>query len=713
MKRLVLVVHGVGEQGAGDTLDNFAGTITNNVEANVESELVWLREDHEHHDPRKLETFACHTRHISEPSGNETKMAEVHWADLSKGPTGTISTIVELISTLLGLGYIARANVREVHDDPDYTQKLPSASIVAETIENKWPSLAEVWTMLRARPWQIRAVDFFVLMAHGPNAVLNALLALGVLLSYLIFQFVPDGIVQAGGAFWAHGIIGLASAVFVAYGAMSRPTNRLRRQFTDSLFVVGLIGLAVMGFYMILGALGVVTGQAATFDLYITTMIYGLQMCWLVMFLLSGSLVIDWLRGRDALSKRSRAATVYPQTIAGMAVFWLIFSNIFWVTMERSVGSNPELSDLMSRHLLGALGLLWIVMAAAVAVLIAGIVVVRARANWIKSYRADHTSDAERNTNPVSPQPDHPPTSPLENGSEVPRLLLNPLLGKVLTAFLMIMVAGAIYLFIERFLAGGQGEPATSYTAANKAAALITAGIGGVLILFWPFLRPQLATGLGVGKDVVNYFVDFKPYRTPRQGINQMLRDPDKRLDFWLRNRINDRFFIVLETMKRAFKPDEIYVISHSQGTIISVCSLAQDKVIKAIGNTPLKLVTMGSPYTHIYRHYFPEMFKFDDVSDNLAKNWINIYRVDDFVGTHVESRDINGQQHPRNFPVHPAGHTGYWFDSDVLDIIEREVGLTFPTPVPAPVPAPASKKTKTKIPSSSPKARRPERSTS
>jgi len=170
MKRLVLVVHGIGEQGAGDTLDNFAGTITNNVEADIESEQVWLREDYEHHDPRKLKTFACHTRQISEPSGNETKMAEVHWADLSKGPTGTISTIIELMSTLLGLGYLARANVREVHDDPAYTQKLRSTPVVADTIEDKLPSLKEIWAMLCARPWQIRVVDFFVLMAHGPNS---------------------------------------------------------------------------------------------------------------------------------------------------------------------------------------------------------------------------------------------------------------------------------------------------------------------------------------------------------------------------------------------------------------------------------------------------------------------------------------------------------------------------------------------------------------
>ena len=59
--------------------------------------------------------------------------------------------------------------------------------------------------------------------------------------------------------------------------------------------------------------------------------------------------------------------------------------------------------------------------------------------------------------------------------------------------------------------------------------------------------------------------------------------------------------------------PDEIVIVSHSQGTMIAL------DVIEARGaagctapdgrTLPLKLVTMGSPYIHLYTQYFPSLF--------------------------------------------------------------------------------------------------------
>jgi len=45
MKRLVLVVHGVGDQGPGETLENFASSVTENVAATIDSETVLMREE--------------------------------------------------------------------------------------------------------------------------------------------------------------------------------------------------------------------------------------------------------------------------------------------------------------------------------------------------------------------------------------------------------------------------------------------------------------------------------------------------------------------------------------------------------------------------------------------------------------------------------------------------------------------------------------------
>jgi len=262
----------------------------------------------------------------------------------------------------------------------------------------------------------------------------------------------------------------------------------------------------------------------------------------------------------------------------------------------------------------------------------------------------------------------------------VPRLLLNRPLGDCLVVLLLIMFAAALYLFADRFLLAEMHLPDHFYIQANQIAAYVSAALGAGIVLFWPFLKGPLAVGLGLGKDVINYFVDFQPHFTPPQGIKRgfanMLRGPQQEPDFLLRDRIDGRFSIVFKTLTSSYEPDEIIVVSHSQGTVISVRALSKldgDPILERI-----KLVTMGSPYTHIYGHYFPRTFNFDNVPDALVKNWTNIYRVDDFVGTHVETQNLDGGIYPQNFPVLPMGHTGYWSDQHVLDIIACQTGLKF-----------------------------------
>ena len=94
----------------------------------------------------------------------------------------------------------------------------------------------------------------------------------------------------------------------------------------------------------------------------------------------------------------------------------------------------------------------------------------------------------------------------------------------------------------------------------------------------------------------------------------------------------------------------------------------------------PLKLVTMGSPYIHLYNSYFPSLFA--DLAKRpqlqptraggLLTEWVNIFRVDDFVGTHIDSTRNDGKPNagtgwPREVPVPPNGHTNYWADVKVM----------------------------------------------
>ncbi len=165
-----------------------------------------------------------------------------------------------------------------------------------------------------------------------------------------------------------------------------------------------------------------------------------------------------------------------------------------------------------------------------------------------------------------------------------------------------------------------------------------------------------------------------------------------KRQGYWLRDRIHSRMQVLMETLIRDETPDEIVIVSHSQGTMIAldVIEAQGEKWMKCLPQgAALKLVTMGSPYIHIYNTYFPSLFA--DLrsrptlqhrdAGGLLTDWVNIFRVDDFVGTHIDTRRHEGVPNagtgwPREVPVPRGGHTNYWIDMNVMPSLLRT--LTF-----------------------------------
>jgi len=91
-----------------------------------------------------------------------------------------------------------------------------------------------------------------------------------------------------------------------------------------------------------------------------------------------------------------------------------------------------------------------------------------------------------------------------------------------------------------------------------------------------------------------------------------------------------------------------------------------------------LRLVMMGSPFSHIYQHYFrhhypsladPErwgtLHKVLDPKD--GKRWLNVYRVDDYVGRRIEDDDKGLIE---NVMIAQYGHTNYWSDGVVMGVL-------------------------------------------
>ncbi len=94
-KKLALVVHGIGEQTPGATLDQLVGGVTGDAPCVVQSEERMLREDHHDMDNRAVDLFPCNLRRVTCSNRNNGNaepdslvFAEVYWGDLSRGENG-------------------------------------------------------------------------------------------------------------------------------------------------------------------------------------------------------------------------------------------------------------------------------------------------------------------------------------------------------------------------------------------------------------------------------------------------------------------------------------------------------------------------------------------------------------------------------------------------------------------------------------------------
>ena len=91
-------------------------------------------------------------------------------------------------------------------------------------------------------------------------------------------------------------------------------------------------------------------------------------------------------------------------------------------------------------------------------------------------------------------------------------------------------------------------------------------------------------------------------------------------------------------------RPTDLLIIAHSQGTIIVLEELRKRRwASKLAALQSVTLITFGSPMTYLYQHYFPLLYgdltkgRWRYLQANVPK-WVNVYRIDDYVGTHIDS---------------------------------------------------------------------------
>ena len=207
--------------------------------------------------------------------------------------------------------------------------------------------------------------------------------------------------------------------------------------------------------------------------------------------------------------------------------------------------------------------------------------------------------------------------------------------------------------------------------------------------------------------DVVNHFY-FRP-----TNVSDVLDDDDEfdiaettfengTLFFSRREALHDRLRRILAHYRDKYDHQpELVVVSHSQGTMAAIETL-NDKDLDWLNNSfrSVTLVTMGSPFSHLYQHYFAHYYpKLDEpfwtCLNQRVDRWVNIFRVDDYVGSEIDFPEPlrfgalpQGMQQPattgtqacftqtqyKNIPVGPRGHVNYWSDREVLEHLRAEL---------------------------------------
>ncbi len=288
-------------------------------------------------------------------------------------------------------------------------------------------------------------------------------------------------------------------------------------------------------------------------------------------------------------------------------------------------------------------------------------------------------------------------------GSRAPRLIVNGLMQIMLalcTAVGVILVS-TLGLFQMLESPGEEFWIREMMIKVNGYSVAALIPMSGLLVLLIPKLRPAFDMLL----DVVNHFY-FRP-----TDVQDALDDDDEfdigestfengALFFSRREALHYRIKRILAHYRDTLDHNpELIIVSHSQGTMVAVEAL-NDEDLSWLPTRfrTVTLVTMGSPLGHLYQHYFGHCYPpldqpFWTSLRRRVDRWVNICRIDDFVGTeidfpdnaHADGMQLQASTDPQaesffnppvysNHAVGPRGHQNYWADREVLQLLKQHL---------------------------------------
>ena len=662
--RLVIVVHGVGDPQPGKTINIFARSLANDDQPLQEQQdVAWLVDKPD--GSQQVKAFPVHQRRLQSQT-QTVELAEAFWGDLSRVSRGWVGVIHGVLQIIFGLRYV---------------------SYVAADQPGK-PAL-----------WLKRLGLLTSQILHGPVLAVTTYLALLMLAICGTQMLWPDSYKIGCWPSIVLAAVSLSTLTAAAIGI--RLTNsRVAWRFWHWLnvttwFVTGLMALKFFWLDEMFPELGHECPEHPGLLMYCRVLLILLELLWFAEIQVLLAMAGCWLAAlghKRAYRPALHVAFLVPALAVGI---WGQAIPMLWVGAKEGLGVLAELPEfaVVFDEALPFLGVQLMMMAV---ITTAAILVFLRYSLW-------------RRTATVAG---------FNNGNRPPRLIVNRSLQLVVAICTGIGVALVSALCVIQLLGYSHHDFQFGelMVEANKYAISVLVPASGLALLLFPKLRPALDMLL----DVVNQF-----YFRPTQ-MNDALDDDDEfdivettfengALFFSRRDAIHQRIKRILTHYRDQLAHDlkgrpDLVIVSHSQGTMAAI-EVLNDEELGWLNNSfsSVSLVTMGSPLSHIYQHYFGHIYPALDKPYWVSlrrriDRWTNICRIDDFVGTDIlfakaqaASRIGNVEAneatfHPTgsslsqasnaersssgtpnqfsNHPVGPRGHTNYWADLEVLTIL-------------------------------------------
>ena len=623
----VLVVHGVGDTGPGVTLEAILPTLRQTTRGGLteiaQPETRLLPEPKPELPPKQPvppptaqatsgvplgSRFPVHLRRFrveTPQSGDpaQAAFAEVFWADLSTAGEGTLRLLLRLFTAIFDLRYIPYV-----------------AAACPDVYTARWLRL-----VLYGISW----------LLCGPIAALTAVMMYMLAARFAAAKASSLFGVAVATAPGPRGVFVLAS-IGLVLGIGLWVLRRARKWRGHWAFVTGWIVFAAAGNVVLAFA------WAKPFSNHLAALRDVLQLVFVVLGVLTVIAFLAWIVARieARIRRRHRARPALDAALTAT-----VLQVALWVLVVPALGAvplrqwAPELvsgkDDLFAKVLTGFvqnLAFAGLVVACAAAVWLW-------RAAWVRSHRS-----ADRG---------------------IPRLLVNDVLVYIILGVCLAGSVATVYAVITDTERLGGLFSEHRYRAVLVVLAIITV----ISALFQKGLR----NALHILMDVVSH---FSRERLPVPRFADVTANTNP-AGFMIQQRLEARFRSALEEVLQLGDVTHLTVVAHSQGTMIAIDVLWLEWAARRLAGKEVYLVTMGSPFTHLYQHYFPHRYpplfspggSSEDWGTDLrrtVRSWLNVYRVDDFVGTYVDGDDTSA--FPINTSLAAGGHTGYWRQREALE---------------------------------------------